>query len=124
MTNFFTSIANLLFPFKPLLLLINLISVFLMGYLLLFAPLDLQEQYLQTNLLVLLWSLLLRVLTNSFSYRLQNDKTPNDASSFLLKWKNKWLDKIKSFMLFIYSVAFLILVLATLYFSFRLINIS
>lgn len=132
MTNFFTSIANILFPIKHLLLLISLITAGLMAYMLLFSPLALQDKYLQPCLLLLLWSLLLRVMSMSFKRQNDNgigDQAHNDtiqktSLSFFSRWKNKWLAKIKSLMLFIFSIAFLLLVLATCYFSFKFIKLS
>ncbi len=130
MTNFFSSIANILFPIRHLLLLNSVITAGLMAYMLLFSPLAMQDKYLQLCLLVLLWSLLLRVLSMSFkrqnhnSNHTHNDTNQKTSLSFFARWKNKWLAKIKSLMLFIYSLAFLLLVLATCYFSFKFIKLS
>ena len=132
MTNFFTFIANILFPIKHLLLLFSVVTAGLMMYMLLFSPLAVQDKYLQPCLLVLLWSLLLRVLSISFKGQNHNsigDQAHNDTNqktslSFFARWKSKWLAKIKSLMLFIYSLAFLLLVLATCYFSFKFIKLS
>ena len=132
MTNFFTAIDNMCFPIKHLLLLFSVITAGLMAYMLLFSSLAVQDKDLQPCLLVLLWSLLLRVLSMSFKRQNHNsngDHTHNDTNqktslSFFARWKNKWLAKIKSLMLFIYSLAFLLLVLATCYFSFKFIKLS
>jgi len=115
MTKIFQYLANICFPLRTLILTMCIGLAISFIYLLVFSTIALQEKYLTANLLAFLWLLLLYVLVHSFKTGRQED---NQSS-----WWGRFKEKLFSFLVFIYSVFFLLLILTTFYFTFKIITL-
>ena len=125
MTTFFNLLANVFFPIRYLLVFICLASLSFIVYLLVFASLELQSLYLTACLLSFLWSLVLFVLCHSFHSETANEKSscfetnPRSKIGFFRRIKQK-LSKI---FLWIYSVAFLALIIVSLHITIKVLTL-
>lgn len=107
--------ADFLFPIRRLLLIIFFIAVASLGYLFIAADIALQQQYGIFCLLTSLWSMLLFGLTHSFS-QMNNQEL---VKGFWQKLKAKFIN----FLAYIYLFFFIALIIASLYFTFKIIRV-
>ncbi len=115
MTKYLTIVANFFYPYRKILLVFCVIAVCAISYLFLFTTIALQEKYLRVTFITLLWCLILYVLSHSF-YSVQKHEV---AKTLFAKLKQKLI----GIFAFIYSVLFLLLVLATIHISLKLLTL-
>jgi len=111
----FNRLANWLFPFRNYLLVLSILAASFIGYLLVFTAIPIQEKYLLPCLILLLWGLLFFVLTHSF----HGDHQVKSS----LSWFGRIKQKLSIFLMGIYSVFFIVVVIATLYFCLKVISL-
>lgn len=119
MTKYFQFFANTLFPFRSILLLLFVCSVSAIVSLLVFYETPTQDRYLIPWLLTLLWSLMLFVLCHSFYIK---NKQPVEYVG-ISKWLNNLKMKLINLIVWLYSLLFLLLISASLYFTFKIVTI-
>ncbi|MDO6445761.1 hypothetical protein Q4493_08250 [Colwellia sp. 1_MG-2023] len=123
MTRFFTLLANVFFPIRYLLAFICFASLFLIIYLLVFAPLELQSLYLTACLLSFLWCLVLFVLCHSFHGEVASKNSSTAESKPKLGFFRRIKKKLSKIFLWIYSVAFLALIIVSLHLTIKVLTL-
>ncbi|WP_448564236.1 hypothetical protein [Thalassotalea ganghwensis] len=113
--NRITLLANVCFPFRRLLVLTCLFSLATIVYLLLFADIATQEQFLHSALLWFIWLFLAALIVYGFSG--QALTAPQKG------WWKQFKYKLGLFFRFLLMLIFILLSLATCYFTFKVLTI-
>jgi hypothetical protein len=119
MAKFFNLLANALFPIRSLLLVVCVFSAASIFYLLVFSNVTFQERCLLPSLLTFLWGLILFVLCHSFSGRSSSYQNAHNINGWFARLKYK----LATFFLWLYSVAFIVLIIVSFHFSFKVLGI-
>ena len=112
-------IAHFIFPIKEMIFYCCiLLSVTFVG-LFIFADHAQQAQFLMPNLLAFLWALMLLVLCHSFyqpNAQLQNKLNTKS-------WLSRFKSTLKHTLLWLYSLVFIALIVASIYFTYKITSI-
>lgn len=119
MAKFFNLLANALFPMRSLLIVLCAFSAISIFYFLLFSSITFQERFLLPSLLTFLWGLILFVLCHSFSGRSSSYQDHRNNNGWFTRIKYK----LATFFLWLYSIAFIALIIVSLHFSFKVLGI-
>ena len=110
-----TSLANFFSPFLRLFIVLTIASFGYISYLLVFADVEVQQQVLQSTLLWFLWLFLASLMIYSFSG--QPLERPEEG------WWRKFKYKLSRFFCYVMLCVFMLLTIATLYFTYKIIII-
>lgn len=118
MAKWFNTVANVLFPLRRVFILLSICAFIGIVTLFVFSPVSSSAVYLVPTLLVFLWGLLLFAFSHSFSgNKIENNETIKQG--FFTRLKKSFF----SLLLWLYSVFFIVLLLASMHFTVKVITL-
>lgn len=123
MAKFFNRFANILFPIRNILVFSCFSAVLFIFYLFVFSTIELQALYLTPALLVFLWGLLLFIFCHSFQGKSCAGGTNESHANKKIGWFDRVKQKLTKIFLWLYSFAFIVLILISIHFSLKVLTV-